>query len=145
VHDTARFGGSQSARNLLDNFQRERKRQWTFPPDFGLECFALDQLHHIEAFAILFAVMTDSRDVWMMNVRSGAGFTQKARPYTRSLRDFPINHFQRNRRIQNGIARAIRYCHGTGAELDCKSVGTDFHFKVIVSQPPGCESTSMLL
>ena len=85
MHDTARFGGSQSARNLLDNFQRERKRQWTFPPDFGLECFALDQLHHIEAFAVLFTVMTDPRDVWMMNLRSGAGFTQEARPYAGSL------------------------------------------------------------
>src|SRR6478672_7504903 len=80
VHDTARFGGSQSARNLLDNFQSEGKRQRTFPPDFGLECFALDQLHDIEAFAVLFTIMTDPRDVRVMNVCSGAGFTQKARP-----------------------------------------------------------------
>src|SRR5712692_2027139 len=145
VHDTARFGGSQRTRRLLDNFQRECKRQWTFPPDFGLERFAFDQLHDVEAFAVLLAVMTDPRDVWMMNVRSGAGFTQKARPDTGSLRDFPINHFQRDRRIQNGIARAIRCCHGTGPELNCKSVGTDFHFKMIVSQPSGCESTSLLL
>jgi hypothetical protein len=81
----------------------------------------------------------------MVNVRSGAGFTQKARPDTGSLRNFPINHFQRDRRIQNGIARAIRYRHGTGPELNWKSVGTDFHFEVIVSQPAGCESTSVLL
>jgi len=27
----------------------------------------------------------------MMNLRSGAGFTQKARPDTGSLRNFPIN------------------------------------------------------
>src|SRR6267142_2962348 len=123
MHNAARFGRSQSARNLLDNFQGERKRQWTFPPDFGLERFAFYQLHHIEAFAVLFTVMTDPRDVWMVNVRSGAGFTQKARPYTGSLRDFPINHFQRYFRIQNGIARAIGYCHGTSSELNCKSVG----------------------
>src|SRR6266550_5274728 len=63
MHDAACFGGSQSARNLLDNFQRERKRQWTFPPDFGLECFALDQFHDIEAFAVMFTVMTDTRDI----------------------------------------------------------------------------------
>jgi hypothetical protein len=81
----------------------------------------------------------------MMNVRSGAGFTQKARPYAGSLRYFPINHFQRDCRIQNGIARAIRYCHGTGPEFDWKPVGTDFHFKVIVSQPARCESASVLL
>src|SRR6266487_4674165 len=96
MDNAAGFGGSQSTRNLLDNFQRERKRQWTFPPDFGLECFALDQLHHIEAFAILFTVMTDPRDVWMVNVRSGAGFTQEARPDSASLRDFPVNHFHRD-------------------------------------------------
>jgi hypothetical protein len=89
--------------------------------------------------------MTDARDIRMMNLRGGACFTQKARPYAGSLRDVPINHFQRDRRIQNGIARAIRDCHGTGPELNCKSVGTDFHFKVIVSQPAGCESTSVLL
>src|SRR6266446_8873942 len=145
VHDAARFGGSQRTRRLLDNFQRECKRQWTFAPHFGLECFALDQFHDVKTFAVLFSVMTDPRDVWMMNLRSGAGFTQKARPDTGSLRDFPINHFQRDCRIQNGIARAIRYCHGTGPELNCKSVGTDFHFKVIVSQPAGRESTSALL
>src|SRR4029077_19137539 len=54
VDDGARFGGSQSARDLLNNFQIERKRQWTFPPDFGFECFALDQLHHIETLGVLF-------------------------------------------------------------------------------------------
>jgi hypothetical protein len=81
----------------------------------------------------------------MVNVRSGAGFTQKARPYTGSLRDFPINHFQRDRRIQNRVARAISYRHGTGPELHWKSVGADFHFKVIVSQPAVYESTSGLL
>src|SRR5260370_17662129 len=51
-------------------------------------------------------------------------------PYTTLFR----SHFQRDRRIQNGIARAIRYCHGTGPEFNRKSVGTDFHFKVIVSR-----------
>jgi hypothetical protein len=81
----------------------------------------------------------------MMNVRSGAGFTQKARPDTGSLRHFPINHFQRDRRIQDSIARAIRYRHGTGPELNRKSIRADFHFKVIVSQPAGCESSSVLL
>jgi hypothetical protein len=89
--------------------------------------------------------MTDPSDVWMMNVRCGPRFPQKARPYAGSLRDFPINHFQRDRRIQNGIARPIGYGHGTGPKLNGKSVGTDFHLKVIISQPAGCESTSALL
>ena len=81
MHYTARFCSRERTRRLLNYFQRERERQWTFPPDFGLECFALDHLHDIKAFAIFFTVVTDPRDVWMMNVRSGAGFTQKARPY----------------------------------------------------------------
>src|SRR4029077_20863595 len=88
----------------------------------------------IEAFAALFTVMTDPRDVWMMNARSGAGFAQETRPYAGILRDFPINHFQRDRRIENGIARAIRYCHGTGPELNWKAVRADLHFEMIVFQ-----------
>src|SRR5439155_12091998 len=118
VHDTARFGGSQSARNLLDNFQRERKRQWTFPPDFGLECFALDHFHHIEAFAVLFTVMTDPRDVWMVNVRSGAGFTQEARARPGILCDSSVDYFKRDVGIQHCVARAISYRHCSSAELD---------------------------
>jgi hypothetical protein len=89
--------------------------------------------------------MTDPRDVWMMNVRGRARFAQETRSDPGDLRDLPINHFQRDRRIQNGIACAIRYCHGTGPELNWKSIGTDFHFKVIVSQPAGSESISVLL
>jgi hypothetical protein len=78
--------------------------------------------------------MTDPRDVWMMNLRSRARFPQKARPYPGSLRDFPINHFQRDRRIQNGIARAIRYRDCSGAELNRKTIRANFHFKLIVLQ-----------
>src|SRR5260370_17793621 len=145
MHYTARFCGRERTRSLLDYFEREWEGEGSFAADLGFERFAFDQLHHIEAFAILFAVMTHARDVRMMNLRSRARFTQKARPYAGSLSDFPINHFQRDRRIQNGIARAIRDCHCTGPELNWKSIGTDFHFKVIVSQPGGRESTSVLL
>jgi hypothetical protein len=145
MYNPALFRGRERTRRLLDYFERDCERHWTFASDLGLERFALDQFHNVKTFTVLFTVMTDPRDVWMMNVRSGPGFTQKARPYAGSLRDSPIDHFQRDRRIQNGIARAIRYCHGTGPELNWKSVGSDFHFKVIVSQPAGCESTSVLL
>src|SRR6266705_827985 len=43
VHHTARFGGSQSARNLLDNFQGERERHWSIAANARLERFAFDQ------------------------------------------------------------------------------------------------------
>src|SRR5262249_37406653 len=144
MDNAARFGGSQSARNSLDNFQRERKRQWTFPPDFGLECFAFDQLHHIEAFAVLFAVMTDPRDVWMMNLRGGAGFTQETRSDSGHLRDPSVDYLQSNDRIQYCVARAISYRHCSGAELDWKTVRADFHFKVIVLQRPRYQSSAVL-
>src|SRR5437016_6842186 len=91
MDNAARFGGSQSARNLLDNFQRERKRQWTFPPDFGLECFALDQLHDIETLTVLLAVMTHARDVWMTDLRGGARFAQETRSDSGHLRDFSVD------------------------------------------------------
>src|SRR5207302_10250305 len=100
MDNAARFGGSQSARNLLDNFQRERKRQWTFSSDFGLECFALDQLHHIEAFAILFAVVTHARDVRMMNLCGRARFAQETRSDSGHLRDFSIYDFESDGGIQ---------------------------------------------
>jgi hypothetical protein len=89
--------------------------------------------------------MTDTRDVWMMDLRGRPRFAQETRSDSGHLRDLSVYDFQGDQRIQNSIARAIRDCHGTGTELNWKSVGTDFHFKVIVSQPAGCKSTSVLL
>src|SRR4029077_18348987 len=144
VHDTARFGGSQSTRNLLDNFQCERKRQWTFPPDFGLECFAFDQLHDVETLTVLFAVVTHARDIWMMNLRGRARFAQETRSDSRHLRDFSVYDFKSDDGIQNRVTRAISYRHCSGAELDRKAVRADFHFKVIVLQRPRCQSSAVL-
>src|SRR5207248_6648097 len=88
MDNAARFGGSQGARNLLDNFQRERKRQWTFPPDFGLEGLALDQFHNVKTFTGLFAVVTDTRDVRMTNLRGRPRFAQEARSRPGILCDY---------------------------------------------------------
>src|SRR5204863_663445 len=101
MDNAARFGGSQSARNLLDNFQRERKRQWTFPPDFGLEGLALDQLHDVETLTVLFAVVTDARDVRMTNLRGRARLAQETRSDSGYLRDFSVYDFQSDDGIQN--------------------------------------------
>src|SRR6266550_5118285 len=143
MDNAAGFGGSQSARNLLDNFQRERKRQWTFPPDFGLECFALDQLHHIEAFAIMFTVMTHPRDVRMMNLCGRARFAQETRSDSGHLRDFSVYDFKCDDGIQNRVACTISNRDCSRAELNRKTVGADCNFKVIVlqrsgRQAPGC-------
>src|SRR5207248_3855144 len=128
------FGGSQRARNLLDNFQRERKRQWTFPADFGLECFALDDFHNVKTFTGLFAVVTDTRDVRMTNLRGRPRFAQEARSRPGILCDYSVDYFQRDDGIQHCVARTISYCHRSRAKLGGKAVRADFHFKVIVLQ-----------
>src|SRR5207248_926359 len=132
MDNAARFGGSQRARNLLDNFQRERKRQWTFPADFGLECFALDQFHNVKTFTGLFAVVTDPRDVRMTNLRSRARFAQEARSRTGVLCDCSVDYFKCDDGIQHCVAGAISYRHCSSAKLGGKAIRTDFHFKVIV-------------
>src|SRR4029077_11743272 len=125
-------------------FERERQRHWTFAMDLGLERFAFDQLHNVETFAVVFTVMTDPRDIWMMNLRSGAGFTQEARSRPGILCDSSVDYFKRDDGIQHCVARAISYRHRAGAELDRKAVRADFHFKVIVLQRPRCQSSAGL-
>src|SRR4029079_14860069 len=106
------------------------------------ECFALDQLHHIEAFAVLFPVMTDPRDVWMMNLRRGARFAQETRSDSRHLRNFSVDDFKSANGIQDRVACTIGYCHCSRAELDRETVRAHFHFKVVVFQRSWCQSTS---
>src|SRR5258708_36177797 len=94
--------------------------------------------------------MTDPRDVWMMNLRSGAGLTQETRSDSGHLRDFSVYDFQSDGGIQNRIARAISYRHCSGAELDRKTVRPDFNFEVVVlqwsrRQSPGCFGLSWFL
>jgi len=76
MHYAALFRGGQRARSLLITSSANasgigpRAALW-------LEWFRPRKLHHIEAFAVLFTVMTDPRDVWMMNLRSGAASRKK--------------------------------------------------------------------
>src|SRR5262249_55629356 len=105
-------------------------------PDFGFERFALDQLHHVEAFTVLFPVVTNARDVRMTDLRSGPRFSQKTRSRAGILCDLSVDDFQRDDGIQNRITPAISYRHGAGTEFDRKTVRADFHFEVIVFQWP---------
>src|SRR4029453_10053482 len=120
-----------------------------FAPPFGLERFAFDQFHDVETFAILFAVMTDARDVRMMNLCGGARFAQKTRSDSRHLRNFSVYDFKSDDGIQNRVACTISNRHCASAELDRKAICADFHFKVIVlqwsrRQSPGCFRSSWL-
>ena len=80
----------------------------------------------------------------MMNLRGRARFAQETRSDSGHLRDFSVYDFQSDDGIQHRIARAISYRHCSGAELDRKAVRADFHFKMIVLQRPGCQSSSGL-
>src|SRR6266567_633133 len=108
------------------------------------ERFAFDQLHDIETLTVLLAVMTDARDIRMTDLGGRPRFTQETRSDSGHLRDFSVYDFQSDDRIQNRISRAISYRHCSGTELDRKAVCADFHFKVIVLQRPGCQSSSGL-
>src|SRR5205085_2307136 len=145
MRNAALFRGGQRARGLFNYFKRQREWHWTFAPHFGLERFAFDQFHDVKTFTVLFAVMTDARDVRMMNLRGRARFAEETRSDSGHLRDFSVDDLQSDDGIQNRVACTISDRDCSGAELNRKTVRTDFHFKVIVSQPAGCESTSVLL
>ena len=119
---------------LVRYFQGQRERHWPFTPHSRFERFALDQFHDVETLTILFAVMTDTRDIRMTNLRSRARFAEETRSDSRHLRDFSVYDFKSDDGIQNRIARAISYRHRSGTELDRKTVRSDFNFEVIVLQ-----------
>src|SRR4029077_18204649 len=116
------------------HFKRQRERHRTFASDLGLERFAFDQFHDVETLTVLLAVMTDARDVRMMNLCSGARFAQETRSDSGHLRDFSVYDFQSDDGVQNRVARAISNRHRAGSELDRKAVGANFYFEVIVLQ-----------
>ena len=93
MDDAARFRGDQRARRLFDRFQRLRDRQRSASLHARFERFALHQLHRVKAFAILFAVMDDARDVRMLNLRRGPRFAQETRTSDRILRQLPRDTF----------------------------------------------------
>ena len=134
MHNAALFGGGQRARRLLDHFERQRERHRTFAANFGFERFAFDQLHDIETLTVLFAVMTDARDIRMMDLRGRARFAQETRSDSGHLRDFSVYDFKSDDGIQNRVARTISNRHCSDAELNRKTVRADFNFKVIVLQ-----------
>ena len=102
MHDAARFRRRQCARGLLNHFKSQRKRHWTFATNPGLERFALDQFHDIETLAVLFTVVSDTRDVRMMDLRGCSCLAQEARPYAGNFRNAPVDYLERDNGIQNG-------------------------------------------
>src|SRR5947208_2172969 len=144
MHNAACFGGGQRACTLLNHFKRETERHRALTPDLGLKRFALDQFHNVKTFTVLFAVVTDTRDVRMTNLRGRVRFAQETRLDSGHLRDLSVYNFKGDGGIQNRVARAISYRHCSGAELDRKAVRADFHFKVIVLQRPRCQSSAGL-
>jgi hypothetical protein len=94
--------------------------------------------------------MSDARDVGMTDLRGRARFTQEARSDSRHLRDFSVDDFKCDDRIQNRIARPISNRDCSRAELNRKTVRPDLHFEVVVlqrsrHQSPWCFGSSWLL
>src|SRR5213594_2847577 len=63
-------------------------------PNLGLKGFALDQFHNVKTFTVLFAVVTDTRDVRMTNLRGRARFAQETRLDSGHLRDLSVYNFK---------------------------------------------------
>ena len=85
MHNAACFRGCQCARGLFNHFECQRERHWTIATNPRFERFAFDQFHDVETFAVLLAVMTDTRDIRMMDLRGCSRFTQEARPVLREF------------------------------------------------------------
>src|SRR5947208_5421966 len=134
MHNAALFGGGQRACTLLNHFKRETERHRALTPDLGLKRFALDQFHNVKTFTVLFAVVTDTRDVRMTNLRSRPRFAQEARSRPGVLCECSVDYFKCDDGIQHCVARTISYRHRSRAKLGGKAIRTDFHFKVIVLQ-----------
>ena len=142
---TPRPSAAAKARaGLLHHFQCQRERHWPIAADPRFERFAFDQLHDIETLAVLFAVMTDTRDIGVTNLGGRARFAQETRAGSGILRRASVDYFKGDDGIQHSVARAISYRHRSGAELNRKAVRADFHFKVIVLQRSGCQSSPSL-
>src|SRR5216110_3787387 len=73
--------------------------------------FAFDQFHGVETLAVLLSVIGHPGNVWMMNVRSCARFTQKTRPRAQILRHSALDDLESSFRVQDCIAGAISYGH----------------------------------
>src|SRR6266550_4320833 len=75
--------------------------------DLRFERFAFDQFHHIETLTVLLAVMTDTRDIRMTDLRGRARFAQETRSDSRHLRDLSVYNFKSDHGIQNRVACTI--------------------------------------
>src|SRR5207249_11466737 len=91
----------------------------------------------------LCAVVTDTSDVRMTNLRGRPRFVQEARSRPGILRDYSVDYFDRDDGIQHCLARTISYRHRSRAKLGGKAVRADFHFKMIVLQRPGHQSSAV--
>src|SRR6185503_14725112 len=105
--DHCRFRGGQRARRLFDYFERERKRQWSIAANARFERFAFDQLHDIKTLAILFAVVSDTRNIRVSDLCGRARFAQKTRSDSGHFRDPSVYDFESDDGIQNRVTRTI--------------------------------------
>ena len=62
------------------------------------ERLAFDQFHDVETLTVLFTVLSDARDIRMMNLRGRARFAQETRSDSGIFRDFSVDDFKRDRR-----------------------------------------------
>jgi len=144
VHDVRKASAAANARaGLLNHFECQRERHWPIAADPRFERFAFDQLHDVETLTVLFTIVSDTRDIGVTDLRRHPRFRARSASvppgFCATLRSITL---KRDGGIQHCVSRAISYRHCASAELDRKAVCADFHFKVIVLQRSGCQSSA---
>src|SRR6186997_2050175 len=134
MDNTTLLSSSKAARGLFYHFKSKTQRKRPVPSHSFFECFAMNKLHGVKAFAILLTVMNDSRHIRMLNLRGRPGLAQKSRTSSGIFRQLSADNLEGDCRIKNGVSRAIRHRHCSGTEYDRISIGIYFHLKVCVTQ-----------
>src|SRR4029077_19330958 len=142
MHDATGFCSDKSARCLFNYIQCDGKRHRSITAYMCFERFAFDQFHRVKALAILLAVIRHPGHVWVTNIRRRTCFAQKTGPRAGILCDLAIDDLERNKRIQNCIARAISDGHRSGTKLMRKTVYSRLYFEMGVSQWSRCQSAA---
>ena len=107
VHHPAGFRRLQGTGDLQPEVEGGRHAEGPFPPQPGLERFALDQLHGVKAFPVLFAVEGHRRDVGMGEAGRHARLTQETRPGGRVPGHGTVDDLQGHGGFEHGVARPV--------------------------------------
>src|SRR4029077_14052831 len=105
-----------------------------FPPHAFFERLSLNRLHDIEALAILFSVINNSRDIGVMESRRRTCFAQESRPSGRGSYPLRVDDLEGDLAVEDCISCACGDCHCSGTEFYRMTVRTKYNFKASIAR-----------